>query len=99
LTESNQMIHNPGSLASEPIISIYGEGDIELRINEKIVHLYDVENKVIINSEMMDCYSSDMMNLNRKMKGNFPLFEVGQNSVHWIGDIEKVEIVPNWRWL
>ncbi len=34
LNTSGTAVTNPGSLESEPVISIYGSGDIVLKINE-----------------------------------------------------------------
>jgi predicted phage tail component-like protein len=97
--ESGTNIINPGTIASLPIINIYGSGDIKLKINNDEIGLIDLSGEVIINSEVEDCYDEDLNNLNYKMNGKFPVLEVGQNLIQWTGNVDKLEIIPNWRWL
>ena len=97
--ESGTNIINPGTIASLPIINIYGSGDIKLKINNYEIGLIDLSGEVIINSEVEDCYDEDLNNLNYKMNGKFPVMEVGQNLIQWTGNVEQLEIIPNWRWL
>ena len=97
--ESGTNIINPGTLESLPIIKIYGSGDIKLNINSDELELIDLSDKTIINSEVEDCYNDDFNNLNYKMNGKFPALKIGQNMIQWVGNVEKLEIIPNWRWL
>ena len=97
--ESGTNIINPGTIASLPIINIYGSGDIKLKINNYEIGIIDLSGEVIINSEVEDCYDEDLNNLNYKMNGKFPVLEVGQNLIQWTGNVEQLEIIPNWRWL
>ncbi|MGF7186640.1 putative phage tail component-like protein [Desulfitispora alkaliphila] len=99
ITESGASINNPGTLESLPIISVYGLGDINLIINDRQIELTDVDNKIIINSEIEDCYDDGFNNLNSKMNGAFPTLKIGQNIIQWTGNVEEVEVLPNWRWL
>ncbi|WP_026673612.1 distal tail protein Dit [Alkalihalobacterium bogoriense] len=92
-------VHNPGSIESLPVIELTGSGDIELDINAGVIHLKEVQNKIILNSELEDCYDEEYNNLNSKMLGRFPLFNIGANSIHWTGNVLKLEVRPNWRWL
>ncbi|KGG81066.1 tail protein [Caloranaerobacter azorensis H53214] len=99
ITENNSSIINPGTIESEPIISIYGNGDITLMINSNAIKLTDINNKIILNCEIKDCYDDEINSLNSKMLGEFPILIPGQNTIEWTGNVEKIEILPNWRWL
>jgi predicted phage tail component-like protein len=99
ITESGSNISNPGSIESLPIISVYGTGNINLTVNDTEIELIDVNNKIILNCEIEDCYDDEFNNLNSKMTGEFPTLIPGSNSIQWTGDVEKIEILPNWRWL
>lgn len=92
-------IHNPGTFVSLPIINLFGSGDISLYINERLIELRGIQNKITINSELEDCYDDDYRNLNSSMNGAFPKFNVGNNTIRWVGNVQKLEIKPNWRWL
>ncbi|GAA0062765.1 TPA: phage tail family protein [Clostridium botulinum] len=91
-------IFNPGNIESEPVITIYGYGSMDLNINDNIINLTNVANHIIIDSEIMDCYREGQL-FNNYMNGDFPTFKPGINKISWIGNIEKFEIKPNWRWL
>lgn len=99
IAESGTNINNPGTVESLPIIEVYGTGDIKLYINNNEIELLDVTGKIIINSEIEDCYDDVFNNLNSKMIGHFPILKTGQNTIQWNGNVEKIEILPNWRWL
>lgn len=99
ITQSGTIINNPGSLESAPVISVYGSGDITININGREVQLYSITDKIIINSEIMDCYDDALSNLNTKMAGEFPILDTGDNTITFTGSVTKLEVLPNWRWL
>lgn len=98
-TESESFITNPGTIESKPIITVYGTGDITLTINEEIIELKDVHSKMILNTELQDAYDENQESLNTKMIGEFIKLQPGINKVQWTGNVVKIEILPNWRWL
>lgn len=97
LTEPTSVL-NVGTFESEPIITVYGQGDITLTVNNKNVILSGIEDKITVNSEILNAYN-DTLSLNTKMSGDFPIFEVGENNISWTGSVVKLEIMPNWRWI
>jgi predicted phage tail component-like protein len=99
ITESGSFITNPGSIESKPVITVYGTGNIALIINDLEIELSDIENKIILNCGIEDCYDDEFNNLNSKMVGEFPALIPGSNNIQWTGNVEKIEILPNWRWL
>lgn len=93
------IILNPGSIYSDPIIKIFGSGDITLNINSETIKLKQVKEHIILDTVQQNCYSEDIGNLNSKMSGEFPKLETGENNISWTGAVYKVEVTPNWRWL
>lgn len=92
-------IRNSGTVYSEPIITVYGSGDITLNINGEDFPLYGVQDSITIDSEMMEVFKEDT-NQNGKYGGvDFPRFEVGKNEISWTGNVSKIKIQPRWRWL
>ena len=92
-------VFNSGTVYSQPIITVYGGGDITLYINGVDFPLYGVEESITIDSEMMEVFKGTK-NQNSKYGGDdFPKLEVGENTVSWTGNVEKVVIEPKWRWL
>ena len=92
-------IRNSGTVYSEPIITVYGSGDITLTVNGADFPLYGVQESITIDSEMMEVFKGDT-NQNGKYGGvEFPRFEVGKNEISWTGNVSKIKLQPRWRWL
>lgn len=92
-------IRNSGTVYSEPLITVYGSGDITLTINGADFLLYGVQESITIDSEMMEVFKGST-NQNGKYGGaEFPRFEVGKNEIRWTGNVSKIKIQPRWRWL
>lgn len=99
IEESGSSIINPGSIKSEPVVSVYGKGNIELIVNETKINLMNINDKIILNSVIQDSYNDLGENLNNKVKGEFINLTPGSNKFEWTGNVSKIEILPNWRWL
>lgn len=88
-----------GTVEAAPIINIYGNGNINLTINGRGVSLQGINERITINSEIMDAYK-DNQNQNMKMAGEFPLLKAMENNIiSYTGNVEKIEIIPQWRWI
>ena len=94
-------IENIGTVYSEPIIEIEGNGDVSLTIGTKTMYLS------IVGKATIDCRqgkqnifnaSGELQNTLRKRGGFFEI-PVGLNGVNYTGDVRKVTIRPNWRYL
>jgi predicted phage tail component-like protein len=99
ITQSGTNLINPGTIYSMPKIYVYGTGDITLKINGNEIKINGLSNKIIVDSTLYDCYDDNLNNLNSKVNGSFPILKSGNNLVEWTGNVSKIEILPNWRWL
>ena len=96
---SPSTIYNHGTYYSEPIITVYGTGNITLTINDNQFGLLNINGYITLNSEIMEVYK-DKVNCNNQFSSmDFPHFEVGENVISFAGNVQKIEIEPNWRWL
>ena len=94
-TESGTITNNE-FYPSKPYMKIYGNGEITLSVNDKSWKFTDVEEYIEVDSEIMNAYKG-IDPLNHKMTGEyFPEFKVGDNSISWVGEVEKIEIIPRW---
>lgn len=106
------ILENPGTAPALPLIKIVGSGAFSVTIGMQTVFFIDVENGIIIDSELGDALTLDGMQLaNDKMDG--PLFEIrpGFNDVSWLtggtdedgnaipGSITQITITPRWRYI
>ena len=95
LTTSGTFITNPGSVASEPVIAVYGYGEITLMVGMTITEL-EITDKITLDTPLMEAYSGST-SMNSCMSGDFPSLLPGKNAVSWSGNVSRVEIHPNWR--
>jgi phage-related protein len=91
-------IANPGTVYSLPRIKVYGTGSRTLTINGKPIILNLLSGNLTLDSELKECFYGDVAQ-NQNMSGDFPIFNVGNNTVTLGTGITKVEIEPRWRFL
>ena len=96
LTTSGTFITNPGSVYSEPIITVYGSGEITLMVGMTIVELDGITDSITLDTPLMEAYQG-VNSMNGNMSGDFPTLAPGANAVSWTGNVTKVVIQPNWR--
>lgn len=98
VTASGKELFNFSTEESKPLFKIYGSGNIIININNIRFEVNNVDNYVIVDSEIKECYK-DSTNKGRDMTGDWPAFFIGKNTISWTGSITKLEIIPRWRWL
>lgn len=93
-------LHNPSPYISDPIITVFGNGDFRLFINDKEFPFRNVDDYIIIDSQAKHAYKEGLINRNNRMYSvDFPKFHKGENRIDWTGNIEKINIQPRWCWL
>lgn len=94
-------VNNQGLEKAKPIIKLYGSGTISISLNSLTsfsVNIAEEDGYVIIDSTEEEAYTDTELK-NRNMSGEFPLLESGDNTITWTGNLTKIEITPNSRWL
>ncbi|MHB0800686.1 phage tail family protein [Bacillus thuringiensis] len=97
LTEPG-IFYNPGTIESEPKFWIVGNGTFRITINDVSFQIKDVNGSVVVDSEVLEAYSGTIP-MNDKMKGEFPIFKIGENKIDWSGNIQFMSIRPRWRFI
>ena len=95
---SNLLIRNNTTYFSQPIIKIHGKDNIKLFVNDDLIEIKQINEGIVIDSEMQEAYYNND-NMNHQMLGDFPIFGIGENKIRLEGNVNKIEILPNWRWL
>ena len=98
MVESGAFVTNPGTVASEPVVTVYGSGTITLMIGMTLVELENIDGSITLDTPLQEAYKG-LDSLNSAMNGDFPLLQAGTNAVSWTGNVSRVEIRPNWRFL
>ena len=98
VTTSGTVVTNAGSVYSEPVMTVYGSGDITLMIGTTLIELTGVSGNIVLDSVLKEAYKGTSL-MNERMTGDFPVLKPGINAFSWIGTVTKVVIQPNWRYL
>ena len=89
---------NPGAVRAEPVITVYGSGDITLMVGMTIVELTGVNGSITLDTPRMEAYCGNV-SANMKVSGEYPMLGTGATAVSWSGNVNKVIVQPNWRTL
>lgn len=100
LTEAKSIV-NPFNCYSEPLIVVYGTGDVELHIQDRTISLDGMTDPVIIDCNVKWAYVSSPDNqvaitLDDEL---WPILIPSSNAISWVGEVSKVHIEPEWRCL
>jgi len=91
-------INNTGTVYSLPKITVYGTGSRTLNINGKPIILNILSGNLVLDGELKTCYYGSVAQ-NQNMNGDFPVFNVGNNTITLGTGITKIEIEPRWRYI
>ncbi len=98
VTISGTTITNPGSVYSEPVLTVTGSGDITLTVGTTIVELTGIAESIVIDCALKEAYKGTVL-MNEHMTGDFPILVPGLNAISWTGNVTRVVVKPNWRYL
>lgn len=99
---NSSQLENKGNVYSQPTITIQGIGNINIIVNGRVLKLFNVEQEIVLDSSSMNAYrivNGIMLNQNNKVDGHFQNFNTGTNTISWTGNVTRVVIQPNWRWI
>ena len=63
-----------------------------------IVELDGITDSITLDTPLMEAYQG-VTSVNSCMSGDFPTLLPGSNAISWMGNVTKVVIQPNWRYL
>ena len=98
ITTSGTFVTNPGSVYSEPVITVHGSGEITLMVGMTIVELTGVDGSITLDTPRMEAYCGNA-SANMQVSGEYPMLGTGATAVSWSGNVNKVTVQPNWRTL
>ena len=95
-------IRNSGNIYSRPVITITGNGSIDLYLNGNQLFVINMEDytAITIDTNNMNAYNGSTL-LNRNVTGSYDNFKlnVGNNTISWSGSITQIEIDNYSRWV
>ena len=98
VSTSGTIVTNPGSVYAEPVLTVYGSGDITLMVGTTIVELEGITSSIVLDCALKEAYLGNTL-MNDHMAGDFPKLKPGANAISWSGTVTRVVIQQNWRYL
>jgi len=89
---------NPGTVHSLPHITVFGTGNRTLTINGRAIVLNLLQGRLTLDSALKICHFGNVAQ-NNQMTGDFPVFNIGNNTITLGTGITRLEIEPRWRFL
>ena len=98
--QNEKAIINDEKYPSKPLIHIKGSGDISFWINEQKFDLTNVNQEIIIDSQLEESYrvvgsSIEIQDHKTKFR-DFPILRVDRNDFRWSGNVREFNIQPRW---
>ncbi|MGE6313402.1 phage tail protein [Bacillus cereus] len=91
-------IMNYGTYYSLPKFTITGTGTVTVYVNGLGFQIKDIVNPVVVDSDLLLCYSGSFP-MNNKMIGNYPVLKEGENEILWTGTVSKIELEVRGRYV
>lgn len=102
LNSQSLQVRNNGNIYSKPVITITGNGTINLSLNNLQVLTIDLNGSMVLDTQSQNAYDPETSDfLNRSVIGDLSnlYLKVGLNTISWTGNISKVEIDYCSRWI
>jgi len=95
---NNFSFYYGGNAPSEPLIKVFGSGNIQLTINEETMIISDVTDYVEVDSELMQVRNLDLTS-KEDIIGDYALFTKGQNTISFSGTVTRIiaEYTTNYK--
>lgn len=90
---------SPYPFESRPLYEITMAGTGTLIVNSKEWTITDYTGTLYCDTEAMEWYDASQLRNNIVSGDGWPVFEAGENSVSYTGDITQVMVTPRWRTL
>lgn len=91
-------IINPGLLASDPVITVFGTGELELKINDTALMVCAPSGQLTIDSPRLTAHVAGKTQTDG-ISGVFPQLSPGANHIELGTGISRIEAQGNWRTL
>lgn len=91
-------LYNAESFPSSPYIKVTGSETVTLTINDSSFMLKDIDEFIELDFDMPNAYKGLEPKNNKVSGADMSTFRLrpGYNSISWVGNVERLEIVPRW---
>ncbi|WP_392399227.1 hypothetical protein [Actinotignum urinale] len=93
---ASDTISNPGLLASDPVITVFGTGELELKINDTVLLVSALSGQLTIDTARLTTHVAGKTQTDG-ISGLFPQLSPGTNHIELGTGISRIEVQGNWR--
>ncbi|MBS6025666.1 MAG: hypothetical protein KIB00_16445 [Paeniclostridium sordellii] len=94
MLKSPGVIFYRGSYQGECKIRVYGSGNVQLTINRETLEIRNIDEFIEIDSKLKEIINKNGKSVVDNTNGNLLILSRGTNNIDWIGNVEKIEILP-----
>lgn len=91
ITQSGFSFYYDGTAPSDPLVNIYGTGNIQFNINDETMQIRNMDQLVTIDSELLQVRDKNGQSKDFDTTGDFIALEKGYYHISYTGNISKVE--------
>lgn len=99
--QNKKTLINTEKYPSKPKIHVKGSGDVSFWINDEKFDLKNIENEIIIDTQLEESYRivDDILESqdHKTTFIDFPVLPAGTSAIRWQGDAQEFNILPRWR--
>ena len=95
---NDSIITGKGNIISNPVITLRGDGEGILNINNRQTKVKDVQREIVFDMQKKLVYSGNLPAWDKVVRAPqyvMPQLDPGENRISWTGDF-SVEIIPFW---
>lgn len=97
---TSRVLINQGNTECLPLMTIYGSGSVGVLVNGIKQCEITIDGHVTLDGEEEEAYKDNLDNRrNRVMIGKFPVFQPGENTLTFTGNVTNVKTLVRSRWL
>jgi predicted phage tail component-like protein len=99
ITDASYTINNDANASCMPTLTIYGSGNVSILLDGvTIFTLSSIPSAITVNGMAHETFYGET-SYNRKKTGDYLVIPPGEHTLSWTGNVTKVEMVVNKRWL
>lgn len=95
ITSNNFSFNYSGTAPADNIIEIFGNGNIQLTINNETIQILNVVDYVVLDSDLLEARDKNGLSKDFDTTGDYVTFEKGINSISYSGNVNKIIVTYN----
>lgn len=93
-------VYNPGTMDSDPLLTVYGAGTLKFSVNGNELTLLNVRDYLTVDSwQQTILHGNDSGTYDEQLNGSYPKMLPGENTITFSSGVTSMKIEGRWCWL